>query len=243
MSKVDHEAPIVENVFGIPWLSFNLSNVFMIIVVSAIVFIIAVIGSRNLQMKPKGMQNFLEWGVEFVKGMINDTMDWKTGKVFLPLGLTLITYILVSNIVGVVTVGVVDGNLWWKSPTADATLTLTLSGMVIVLTHYYGVKVKGGKEYLKDYVRPMPFLLPLNIIEEFTNTLTLGLRLFGNLYAGEILLGLIVSMAQLNAFAFIGSAIPAMAWQGFSLFIGAIQAFIFTMLTMVYISHKVSQDH
>src|SRR5699024_12376616 len=105
----------------------------MIIVVSAIVFIIAVIGSRNLQMKPKGMQNFLEWGVEFVKGMINDTMDWKTGKVVLPLGLTLITYILVSNIVGVVTVGEVDGNLWWKSPTADATVTLMMSGMVVVI--------------------------------------------------------------------------------------------------------------
>jgi len=240
---VEHEAPIVESAFGIPWLDFNLSNVFMIIVVSAIVFIIAVIGSRNLQMKPTGMQNFLEWAVDFVKGMIGDTMDWKTGKVFLPLGLTLITYILVSNVVGVITVGVVGDNLWWKSPTADATLTLTLSGMVIVLTHYYGVKVKGVKEYGKDYIRPLPFLLPLNIIEEFTNTLTLGLRLFGNLYAGEILLGLIVSMAQLNVFAFIGSAIPMMAWQGFSLFIGAIQAFIFTMLTMVYISHKVNPSH
>ncbi|HLS09934.1 F0F1 ATP synthase subunit A [Lentibacillus sp.] len=241
---MDHEAPIVHDVFGISWLDFNLSNVLMIAVASLIVFIIGVVGSRRLQMKPTGMQNFMEWLIDFVKGMINDTMDWKTGKVFLPLGLTLITYIFVSNILGVATIGVVGHDLWWKSPTADAGLTLTLAAMVIILTHFYSIKVKGVKEYGKDYFRPLPFLFPLNIIEEFTNTLTLGLRLFGNIYAGEILLGLIVSMATSgSAFAFIFSGIPLMAWQAFSLFIGAIQAFIFTILTMVYLSQKVSTDH
>ncbi len=87
------------------------------------------------------------------------------------------------------------------------------------------------------------FLLPFKIIEEFTNTLTLGLRLFGNIFAGEILLSLITKMAMIAIPAFAFSIIPMLAWQGFSLFIGAIQAFIFTMLTMVYMSHKVSSDH
>src|SRR5699024_11547827 len=68
---------------------------------------------------------------------------------------------------------------WWKSPTSDAGITLTLAGMVIILSHYYGVKLKGAKEYGKDYIRPIPIMLPFNIIGEFTNTLTLGLRLFG----------------------------------------------------------------
>lgn len=239
---MEHEAPIVESAFGIPWLDFNLSNVVMIIIVSLIVFVLAVLASRNLQMKPTGTQNFMEWAIDFVKGIINDTMDWKTGKVFLPLGLTLITYILVSNVVGVATNMVFGDDLWWKSPTADATLTLTLSGMVIVLTHYYGVKIKGTKAYLKDYVSPVPLMLPFKIIEEFTNTLTLGLRLFGNIYAGEVLLGLLVGLGTTGIFGFLGSIIPMLAWQGFSLFIGAIQAFIFTMLTMVYLSHKVSSD-
>lgn len=240
---MDHTAPIVEDVFGISWLDFNLANVFMIAVCSAIVFFFSVWASRKLQMKPTGMQNFMEWAVDFVKGIIGDTMDWKTGKVFLPLGLTLITYILVSNLVGVATVGVVGHDLWWKSPTADATLTLTLSAMVIVLTHFYGIKMQGVKGYLKGYVSPMPVMLPFKIIEEFTNTLTLGLRLFGNIYAGEVLLGLLVGLAMSGPFGLLGSALPMMAWQGFSLFIGAIQAFIFTMLTMVYMSHKVSSDH
>lgn len=247
-----HTNPIVEDVFGISWLDFNLANVFMMAVISLLVFIVCVWASRNLQMKPTGKQNFIEWCVEFVKGIINDTMDWKTGKVFLPLGLTLIFYILFSNIAGLVTVVTVGTDLWWKSPTADATLTLTLSAMVVILTHFYGIKLRGTKHYLKTYVSPVPLMLPFKIIEEFTNTLTLGLRLFGNLYAGEILLSLLIGVAvggfATNVFSgvlgFVLAALPTLAWMGFKLFIGAIQAYVFVMLTMVYMSHKVSvEDH
>ncbi len=243
VKKVDHGAPIVEDVFGIAWLDFNLSNVLMIAITTLIVFILSVLGARKLQMKPTGVQNFMEWILDFVKGIINDTMDWKTGKLFLPLALTLITYILVGNMLGVITNGVYNGDVWWKSPTADPGVTLTLSAMVIILTHFYGIKIRGGKEYVKDYFRPLPFLFPIKIIEEFSNTLTLGLRLFGNLYAGEVLLSLLVGLTMSGALGFIGGAIPFLAWQGFSVFIGGIQAFIFTMLAMVYMSHKVSEDH
>ncbi|WP_186576611.1 F0F1 ATP synthase subunit A [Aquibacillus kalidii] len=241
---MDHEAPLKHDLFGISWLDFNLSTVLMIFVTCVIVFIICVLGSRKLQMKPTGFQNFMEWIVDFVKGIIGDTMDWKTGKVFLPLGLTLLVFIFVSNILGVITVGVWGHTLWWKSPTSDATVTLTLSALVIILSNFYGIKVKGFKGYGKEFFKPVSFMFPLKVIEEFANTLTLGLRLFGNIFAGEILLGLITKLAfSFTAVTFIPALIPMMAWQGFSLFIGAIQAFIFTMLTMVYISHKVSSDH
>jgi len=240
---VDHEAPLIEDVLGISWLDFNLSNVLMIAIASLIVFVLCVLGARNLQMKPSGAQNFMEWVLDFVKGMISDTMDWKTGKTFLPLALTLITYILVSNLLGVMTMAVFGDELWWKSPTSDAGITLTLAAMVIVLSHYYGIKERGVKEYGKDYLRPFPLFLPIKIVEEFANTLTLGLRLFGNIYAGEVLLGLLAGLTSTTVLGFFGGAIPMLAWQGFSLFIGTIQAFIFTMLSMVYISHKVSSDH
>ncbi len=243
MKQLDHESPMLYDLWGIPWLDFNLATVLMTFITCVIVFFICFFASRRLQMKPKGFQNFMEWIIDFVKGIIGDTMDWKTGKVFLPLGLTLIVFLFISNILGVITMVTFGHTLWWKSPTSDATLTLSLSTMVILLTHYYGIKVKGFKEYTKDYVRPVPFLLPFKIIEEFTNTLTLGLRLFGNIFAGEILLSLITKMAMIAIPAFAFSIIPMLAWQGFSLFIGAIQAFIFTMLTMVYMSHKVSSDH
>ncbi|WP_100009895.1 F0F1 ATP synthase subunit A [Lentibacillus sediminis] len=240
---MDHTAPIVEDVFGISWLDFNMANVMMIIVTSAIVFVICVLGARKLQMKPTGAQNVMEWFLDFIKGIINDTMDWKTGKLFLPLALTLFSYILVGNLLGVITNGVIGHDLWWKSPTADAGITLTLATMVIVLSHYYGIKLRGGKEYIKDYARPVWFLVPIKIVEEFSNTLTLGLRLFGNIYAGEVLLALLVTLTTGSFLGFFGGAIPFLAWQGFSVFIGGIQAFIFTILSMVYISHKVSADH
>jgi F-type H+-transporting ATPase subunit a len=243
VNKVDHTAPIVEDVFGISWLDFNMSNVLMMFITSLIVFVLCVLGAKKLQMKPTGAQNVMEWVLDFVKGIINDTMDWKTGKLFLPLALTLFTYILVGNMLGVVTNGVVGHDVWWKSPTADPGITLTLSAMVIVLSHFYGIKLRGGSEYVKDYFRPLPFLFPIKIVEEFANTLTLGLRLFGNLYAGEVLLSLLVGLTTSGVLGFLGGAIPFLAWQGFSVFIGGIQAFIFTMLAMVYMSHKVSEDH
>lgn len=244
---MEHEAPI-EEFLG---LTFNLSNVLMTTVASVIVFIIAMVATRSLQLRPTGMQNFLEWIMDFVKGIINSTMDWQTGGRFVTLGVTLMMYIFVSNMLGLPFAIRVGEELWWKSPTADPAITLTLAVMIVTLTHYYGIKLKGFKEYGKDFFKPLPFLFPLKIIEEFANTLTLGLRLYGNIFAGEILLGLLAGLAvngyETSLFdgliGTIGAAIPMIIWQAFSIFVGTIQAFIFTMLTMVYMAHKVSQDH
>ena len=221
----------------------NWSNILMLFITSLIVFLIAFFATRSLKLKPTGMQNFMEWIMDFVKGIIKSNFDWKTGGRFHILGITLLMFIAVANLLGLPFSISYDGVLWWKSPTADPTVAMTLAVMIIVLTHYYGVKMKGIKEYGKDYFRPLPFLFPLKIIEEFANTLTLGLRLYGNIYAGEVLLGLLAGLATSGVMGFIGAIIPAMAWQGFSIFVGGIQAFIFVMLTMVYMSHKVSSDH
>ncbi|WP_391207503.1 F0F1 ATP synthase subunit A [Psychrobacillus sp. L4] len=222
----------------------NWSNILMLAVTTLIVFLIAFIATRNLKLKPTGMQNFMEWIMDFVKGIIKSNFDWKTGGQFHVLGITLIMFIAVANVLGLPFSIKYDGVLWWKSPTADPTVAMTLSVMIILLTHYYGIKMKGFKQYNVDtYLKPLPFLFPLKIIEEFANTLTLGLRLYGNIYAGEVLLGLLAGLAVSGPLGFFGAIIPAMAWQGFSLFIGGIQAFIFVMLTMVYMSHKVSTDH
>ncbi|WP_080843841.1 F0F1 ATP synthase subunit A [Cytobacillus gottheilii] len=236
----NHVAPAVE-IFGI-W--FNLSNILMITVASIIVFIIAYVCTRNLSMKPTGKQNFIEWVMDFVKNIINSSMDWKTGGRFHVLGITLIMFIFVSNMLGLPFAVVLDHELWWKSPTADPIVTLTLAAMVIALSHYYGVKMKGLKEYGKDFFRPKAFMFPLKIVEEFSNTLTLGLRLYGNIYAGEILLSLLSTSLAYSTWWGTILAIPlTVVWQGFSVFIGSIQAFIFTLLAMVYMSHKVNHDH
>jgi F-type H+-transporting ATPase subunit a len=215
----------------------------MITIASAIVFLLAVLSTRRLAMKPTGMQNFMEWVMDFVKNIINSTMDWKDGGRFHILGITIIMYIFVANMLGLPFSIVVDGVLWWKSPTADPAVTLTLATLIVGLSHYYGVKVKGAGAYGREFFKPFWFMFPIKIIEEFANTLTLGLRLYGNIYAGEILLGLLAGGLATGVGGTLAAVLPMLAWQGFSVFVGAIQAFIFTMLTMVYLAHKVSRDH
>jgi len=240
---LNHIAPMTEIIEG-SGLYVNWSNILMISVATIITGAIAYVCTRNLKMKPTGMQNFIEWVLDFVKNIINSAMDWKTGARFLMLGMTLIMYIFVSNMLGLPFAVVVGEELWWKSPTADPTITLTLALMVIGLSHYYAIRMKGLTEYGKDYFRPVGFLFPIKIIEEFANTLTLGLRLYGNIYAGEILLTLLAGLVtSFGVWGAVGAVIPMIVWQGFSIFIGAIQAFIFTMLTMVYMAHKVASDH
>lgn len=234
-----HEAPIV-TFLG---LNFNLANILMITIASLIVFIIAVLSTRTLAMKPTGIQNFFEWVMDFVKNIINSTMDWKTGGRFHVLGITIMMYVFVANMLGLPFSIVYNGELWWKSPTADPAVTLSLATLVVGLSHYYGVKLKGTAEYGKEFFKPFWFMFPIKIIEEFANTLTLGLRLYGNIYAGEILLALLAAGLATGVGGHLAAIIPMLLWQGFSIFVGAIQAFIFTMLTMVYLSHKVSHDH
>lgn len=239
---METKAPIIENLFGISWLSVDLANILMITLSGIIVFVIAVALTRNLQMKPTGAQNFVEWIVDFVKGLISDAMDWKIGRAFLPLGLTIIFFIFISNVIGMVTTVIVGDVSWWKSPTSDPGLTLSLAGLIVVLSHYYGVRIKGFNEYGRDYFRPTRIMFPFKIIEEFTNTLTLGLRLFGNIFAGGMLTSMIVGLATAGVGGFLLSIPIFLVWQGFSLFIAGIQAFIFTLLTMIYISNKVNES-
>lgn len=195
-------------------------------------------------MKPTGRQNLMEWITDFVRNIIKNNMDWKDGGRFHVLGITLLMYIFIANMLGLPFAITVHHELWWKSPTADPTITMTLAIMVVGLTHYYGVKMRGTKGYFGEFVKPVGFLLPLKIVEEFSNTLTLGLRLYGNIFAGEVLLNLLVNgLAKTNILGTIAAFPLTMVWQGFSIFIGSIQAFIFTLLTMVYMAHKVSQDH
>ncbi|MFL6560923.1 MAG: F0F1 ATP synthase subunit A, partial [Bacillus sp. (in: firmicutes)] len=216
-----HEVPE----FKFMGLWFNGANMLMITVASLIVFLIAVLSTRKLAMKPTGMQNFFEWVMDFVKGIINSTMDWKDGGRFHILGITLIMYVFVSNMLGLPFAIVVDEKLWWKSPTADPIITLTLAVMVLALSHYYGVKLKGVKGYAEGFFSPMKFLFPLKIIEEFANTLTLGLRLYGNIYAGELLLSLLATGLAHQGIAGTIAAVPlTLVWQGFSIFVGTIQA-------------------
>src|SRR5690606_25869538 len=114
--NVNHENPEYLHFLG---LNFNPANILMLFVTCLVVFIIAVLATRNLQIKPTGMQNFMEWVMDFVKGIIKNNMDWKTGGRFHVLGITLIMFVFVANMLGLPFAIVWKGELWWKSPTAD----------------------------------------------------------------------------------------------------------------------------
>jgi len=262
-----HEAPIIK----LGGFSIDISIVTMLIVTCVVVFILARLAVRNLSVENPGkLQNFMEWAVEFVQGMISSTMDMKKGKAFVSLGMTLMMFILVGNLLGlpfgVVTeysepghkifgqeITTVNANAfeelhakkpneehphiglaWWKSPTADASVTMGLALMIFFIVHFLGM-TRNTKAYFKSYIEPFPVFFPIKFIEVFSNLLTHGMRLYGNIFAGEVLISVLLGAGVFG--------IPGLIiWQGFSVFVGCIQAFVFTMLTMVYISHSI-EDH
>lgn len=218
----------------------------MTILSCIIVFAIVYYCTRNLQMKPKGKQNFIEWVIDFVRGIVGDNLPSKEISNYHLLAFTAFFFVFVANEIGLVTkiVGAHEVT-YWKSPTADPFVAMTLALMMIILTHIFSIQKLGFKGYLiNSYTKPVSFLLPIKIIEEFTNVLTLGLRLYGNIYAGEVLLTLIASLMNSVGWLSLPFVIPLeMIWIGFSLFIGAIQAYVFVTLSMVYLSHKVVEEH
>jgi F-type H+-transporting ATPase subunit a len=245
---MEHGSPTLTiDVFGLP-ITFELATSMMIIVTCLVVFFTLFFMTRKLAIRPTGKpQVLVEELMNFVRGIISGNMAWKTGGQFHFFALTLITFIFVANILGIPFTFIApdaEHTLWWKSPTADPTVTLTLAGLMIVMTHYYGVKVRGFGSYVKDYFKPMWWFAPIKFIEEFTYNLTLALRLYGNIYAGEVLLLLLLSLVTGGTvLGAVGGFIPMMVWQGFKVFISGIQAFIFVMLAMVYLSHKVNDEH
>ncbi|WP_219834457.1 F0F1 ATP synthase subunit A [Paenibacillus sp. R14(2021)] len=234
---------------------FDLAAIFMIVVTSIIVLILARLAVRGASVtNPTKMQNFLEWVIEFVINIIGTTMDLKKGRPYLTLGIALIMYLFVANLLGLPFGIVTEAHhgatfwgmeldlggkdeahiSWWKSPTADVAVSGALMAIVIVLTHIEGLR-RNRKHYLKHYFEPYIAFFPLNLIKEVAKPLSLSLRLYGNIFAGEVMISVIMGMGWFG--------IPALiVWQGFSIFVGAIQSFVFVMLTMVYMSQAIVHE-
>jgi len=124
------------------------------------------------------------------------------------------------------------------APTSDTNLTYAMALLVIGGVWTYGVRQKGLKGYLQHFVEPYPWLAPLNVLEELIKPVTLALRLFGNIFAGGIMLALIGALItwQIGGIP-VGGVLGGffnIIWKLFDMFIGAIQAFIFALLTVLY---------
>jgi F-type H+-transporting ATPase subunit a len=157
------------------------------------------------------------------------------GAPFVGLGLTIGIFILVCNWLAFVPSG--DPG-FLAPPTGDVNLPLALALIVFFTVHYNSVKARGLGGYVKHYAQPYAALTPINVIEEITKPITLTFRLFGNIFSGVLMISVIVTLIP-PYLSWIGLAI----WKPFDeLFIGAIQAFIFALLTIMYLGMGMSRD-
>lgn len=214
--------------------TFWLTNTHIgVLLVMVLLIVFAIFANRAIKKanptRPPGMfLNVVELLVEKVDELTRTSMGEKHGWKFSNYIGTLFAFILIANISGLVGL---------RSPTADYGVTLSLGLITFFLIHYNGFKYqKFG--HITGLFKPLPFLFPINLIGEIATPLSLSLRLFGNVLSGTVMLGLIYGLVPV-----VGTLLwPAALHAYFDLFSGAIQAYVFCMLTMVFISQTFDSE-
>jgi F-type H+-transporting ATPase subunit a len=224
-------------------------------VVMIVLAALAFIASRNVALVPRGMQNFLEVVLEQFQQLIDDVIGHE-GRRYLPLIGTLGLFILVGNLLGLVP--------GMYGPTTNLNTTAACALVVFFAYHWIGVRKQGALTYLKHFMGPVPLALKplmfvIEVISHLARPLSLTLRLFGNMVGGHILLAIIFFLMGLDGligWALSGS--PAGAVVGglgglvmivftvgflypLKILVSFLQAFIFVMLTMLYISGAIEE--
>ncbi len=189
------------------------------IAISIFLVVFSIVITRKLKLIPGPMQNAVELLIEAIVNIIEDFLPGR-GDTFLPFIGTIAIFVGISNIIGILPLT--------KNPTADLNMTLALGIMVFLVSQFYGIKRKGFLKYLKGFTEPVFLFLPMNIIGEIAKPISHSFRLYGNLLGG----GIIIAVVAIFAPGIV--PVPLMAW--FDLFIGIVQAVIFTMLAVVYLS-------
>ena len=205
-------------------ITINLEVVVMTWIVFAIVIALGLFASYKRQILPRPIQTLGELIVSILYGLTEDALGKKLAKTYAPLICALFMFLLLSNWIGIIP--------HFEEPTKDLNTTLGLGIMGFIIAHYAGIKSKGFKEYAKEYFQPIFFMMPLNVIGEIAKIVSISFRLFGNIMGGAIII-LVVSYLTYSLI------LPPFLYAFFGLFVGTIQAFVFTMLTVVYISVQV----
>ncbi|MGB9376720.1 MAG: F0F1 ATP synthase subunit A [Mycobacteriales bacterium] len=213
-------------------LTFNLDTIWSTVVAGAIVLGFGLFVARRASSSvPSGGQLMWETVIGAVEDQVESSIGKKIAPFVVPLATALFFFILFAN-----WLEVIPSEHKLVPPTADVNLTFALAGIVIVWMHITGIRKRGAKEYLGHFFKPA-YLAPINIIEEFAKPVTLALRLFGNIFAGGVMISVIALMPSFILWA------PNVLWKLFGMAIGVIQAFIFALLTILYFSFAVSSDH
>lgn len=222
----------------------NLDTLFISIVLGLVFLgIFRFVAAKATPGVPGKLQSFVEIIVCFVDRQVKDTYHG-TSKVIAPLALSIFVWVFLMNAMDLLPVDLlprmangVGLEKMRAVPTTDMNLTFGLSISVFILIIYYNLKIKGFFGYFKELllspfgVWAMPVNLILNVVHELAKPLSLSLRLFGNMYAGELIFILIAALLPWWSQPFLGAP-----WAIFHILIITLQAFIFMMLTIVYLS-------
>ena len=214
-------------------------------VVMAAIIILCAIATINVKIIPGKLQNILEWGFEKIS-VLSEGIIGKDGVKYTPLFLTIFLFIFFSNLLGLLP--------GFKSPTSSINTTAALALVVFFSTHYLGIKKKGIWGYIKHFMGPpywlAPLFFPLHIISELARPLSLSIRLFGNIMAKEILLGMlavlfIVFLDVPGAIGKIMLIVPLILRPAIILLgtlVSFIQALVFTSLSIIYIASAIATE-
>jgi F-type H+-transporting ATPase subunit a len=194
--------------------------------------------------EPSRAQAIFELGYDQVRGLIKDIVS-EDAMFIIPLAMTLFLYILIANWIELFPLAFVP---ILHGANDDLNQTLAMALVVIGVVQWYSVRILGWRGYLRRYTKPFELppwaravFIPLNILEEIVKPVTLSLRLFGNIFAGAVMIALIAGFGtlQLPAVGTVGGTVIGttllIIWKAFDvLFIGLLQAFIFMLLTIIY---------
>lgn len=244
--------------------AFHLDTIFFSLLLATLMVVVSWRLGRNLQADtPSGFQNFVEVIVDFVSQNVKDTFPGHN-PLIAPLALTIFVWVWLMNFMDLIPVDLLPLIASWMGvgylkvvPTTDLSTTMAMSLTVFALIIYYSIKVKGLGGYAKMFLfHPFgKFFVPVNIImttiEELAKPLSLGLRLFGNLFAGELvflliaLIGGTMAVGLAAAFWLPLQVLLDLGWLIFHLLVITLQAFIFMVLTIVYLgmAHTSEEDH
>ncbi len=203
--------------------------------VLGVIFVLSFLGNRDLKSTPDGFQNFTEFVTEFIRDLAKTQIGEHDYLSWVPFLGCLFLFIFVSNWSGALIpwkiIELPNGEL--AAPTNDINTTVALALLTSISYFYAGISKK-GLGYFKRYVSPAAFLLPINVLEDFTKPLSLSFRLFGNILADELVVGVLVALVPLVV------PIPLML---LGLFTSGIQALVFSTLAGAYIGEAVEDHH
>lgn len=203
--------------------------------VFAVIGFLSMAGNRDLKPIPEGLQNLTEYITEFIRDLAKTQIGEEEYAKWVPFLGTIFLFILVSNWSGALipwhVLEIPSGEL--AAPTNDINTTVALA-LLTSMAYFYAGFSKKGLGYFKRYVSPAAFLLPINVLEDFTKPLSLSFRLFGNILADELVVGVLVSLVPLVV------PIPIML---LGLFTSGIQALVFATLAGAYIGESVEDHH